>query len=125
MDRDILKYLMNHNIFDSLENKEIEMSKLILKYWNIGSLIEKYKGFDFRKKPDLPKYDIMEEKHRNILWNDYELVFVKKNVEIQKTLFKYEEKIYKRLNLLFGVFNDSLQQQEIILHYLKKFPFNY
>ena len=72
---------------DAVWNKEVSMSRQIIKNgWNIGSLLDYYKDvyFTFRdKKPedyDFPFLgDVMYQKYRNSLWNDYQLVFIKGN----------------------------------------------
>jgi hypothetical protein len=97
MDLPTLKYLIDCEIFsitnyaktfdDAINQKEILMSKKIIENnWNIGSLLPYYNGVDFTfrtKRPD--KYDIhflddiMYPQFRNVLWNEYVLVFIKEN----------------------------------------------
>lgn len=97
MDNITLQYLIDCEIFsltnytstfwDTVNNKEILMSrKLIENNWNISSLLPYYKGVDFtfkNKKPEeyeLPFLnDIMYQEHRNKLWSEYDLVFIKSN----------------------------------------------
>jgi hypothetical protein len=99
MDKQTLQYLINCEIFsmtnyaktfqDAIWNKEVLMSrKIIENKWNIGSLLQRYKNIDFtfnNKKPEEYGieflYDIMYPESRNVLWNDYELVFIKGNRE--------------------------------------------
>lgn len=101
MDKTTLEYLIDCEIFsmtnyaithmDAINKKEILMSrKIIENKWNIGSLYPDYKNVDFtfaEKKPseygiNFFKGDIMFEKHRNKLWNEYELVFLKSTRDI-------------------------------------------
>jgi hypothetical protein len=92
MDRETLEMLIACNIFsvthmastfeDCIDNKEILMSRKIIEHgWNIGSLLPCFKGVDFRAKefniPDLD--DVMFSSYRNLLWNEYDLVFIKGN----------------------------------------------
>ena len=97
MDKHTLQYLINCQIFsmsnyaqtfhDAIWNKEVLMSRKILENkWNIASLMNYYKNVDFTfidKKPE--DYDInftndiMYPEHKNILWNVYEVVFIKGN----------------------------------------------
>lgn len=93
MDASTLQFLIDSQIFSltnysnnflhTIHNKEILMSKLILlKNWNIGCLLKKYKNIDFTniKQFDLSKCtDVMLSKYHNIEWNEYELVFIKGN----------------------------------------------
>jgi hypothetical protein len=96
MDLKTLKYLISCEIFsltnyainfnEAIDKKEILMSrKIIDKDWNIGCLMKYYKGVDFTFKGcsvfDCNYFigDIMCEQYKNILWNKYELVFVKGN----------------------------------------------
>lgn len=80
------------NYFTSFEetiwNKEILMSKIIIQNkGNIACLFDHYRGVDFtfRKKPfqEYPSNffldDVMLKQHENILWNKYQLIFVKGN----------------------------------------------
>jgi hypothetical protein len=97
IDKTTLQYLIDCNIFsmtnyaktfnDAIWQKEVEMSrKIINNGWNIGSLFTYYKDIDFIFKTKKPneytiKYldDIMYPQYRNVLWNEYELVFIKGN----------------------------------------------
>ena len=93
-----LKYLIDCGIFsitnyhenfqECIEQKEILMSRKILEKWNIGSLQPYYKNVDFTFKNKSPEDcnneylfldDIMYQEHRNSIWNEYELVFIKGN----------------------------------------------
>jgi len=97
MDKITLQYLIKCEIFsitnyaktfdDAISQKEILMSrKIIENNWNIGSLMKYYKDVDFTFNNKKPKDynikfldDIMYPKFRNILWNEYGLVFIKGN----------------------------------------------
>ena len=99
MDKTTLQYLMDcrifsiHNYADTFHNciyqKEVLMSrKIIENNWNIGSLQSYFKGVDFTFKNKHPcaynnKYffedDTMSPEFRTVLWNEYELVFIKGN----------------------------------------------
>jgi hypothetical protein len=96
MNKDTLKFLISRDIFsidkysDTFDNaitKEIMMSRKIIENgWNIGSLFNYYKGVDFTfkdKKPeDYNRYfigDVMFQPFYNVLWNKYDLVFIKGN----------------------------------------------
>lgn len=92
-DKEALEYLIRCGIFSiteyettfigAIQNKEIAMSTKILQNgWNIGSLLPYYKGVDFRNPQNHNiqwQTDIMYPQYRNILWNEYELVFIKGN----------------------------------------------
>ena len=97
MDKITLKYLIDCSIFsmtnyaktfkNAINDKEILMSrKIIEKNWNIGSLMKHYKNIDFtfrnKKQNDYNITfldDVMYPKYRNIMWNEYEVVFIKGN----------------------------------------------
>jgi len=97
MDRITLKYLIDCGIFsiksyantfsDAIWHKEVLMSRKIIKNgWNIGSLLTCYKNIDFTFSTKSPKEykikyldDVMFPQYQNVLWNKYELVFVKGN----------------------------------------------
>ena len=97
-DKEGLEYLIENLIFsvtnivitfnDAIQNKEIEMSRLIHKKgWRINSLSSYYNFLynnfvnnnDYNIIADKYNNDIMYEQYRNILWNEYELVFIKGN----------------------------------------------
>jgi|UniRef100_A0A6C0BI24 hypothetical protein len=100
MDKTTLRYLIQCEIFsmtncvntweEAIVNKEILMStKIIQNHWNIGSLLPHYKDVDFTFKNKRPEEyniayldDIMFKHVRNILWNEYQLVFIKGNRNI-------------------------------------------
>ena len=100
MDKTTLKYLIDCSIFsnseyaktqiDAINNQEILMStKIIENNWNIGSLMTYYKNIDFtfrNKKPEDYNIkfldDVMYPEYRNKIWNEYELVFIKGNRNI-------------------------------------------
>lgn len=73
--------------FEAIYNKEVLMSrKIIDNGWNIGSLFQLYNNVDFTFKNKTPEEynipflnDIMYLECRNILWNEYQLVFIKGN----------------------------------------------
>ncbi len=97
MNKETLQYLIRCEIFsktnyiktynDAVFEKEILMSrKIIQNGWNIGSLMKCYKGVDFTFKNKKPEEynitfhgDIMGNQHRDVLWTDTELVFIKGN----------------------------------------------
>lgn len=99
MDKTTLLYLIECEIFtinkfetllwDCVLCKEILMSrKIIENNWNIGSLMKYYENVDFTFKNKQPEEyninfidDTMHEMYRNIIWMDYELVFIKGNRE--------------------------------------------
>ena len=95
MNKETLLYLIQCGIFSIptknvpfntvIIEKEILMSrKIIEKGWNIGSLLSQYLNIDFTTKtPNIQlKGDLMYNKFRNELWNEYELVFIKGNRDI-------------------------------------------
>lgn len=97
MDKNTLNYLIGCGIFsrknyvetfyEAIWQREVLMSrKIIENNWNIGSLLPYYKNVDFtfsNKKPE--EYgmtfldDVMYPHFRNVIWNEYELVFIKGN----------------------------------------------
>jgi hypothetical protein len=97
MNLETLEYLIEEDIFtmksyssslnDAIFFKEIGMSRKILtKGWNIGCLLPMYKNADFtmRTQSENTKYmyhynDVMYKQHMNVLWNPYDLVFIKGN----------------------------------------------
>lgn len=95
MDKHTLQYLINCGIFsitkytqsmeETVYQKEILMSrKIIENNWNIGSLLLCYTNVDFTFKTptrhDVTMLgDIMCSQCRNVLWNEYEIVFIKGN----------------------------------------------
>ena len=92
MNKETLQYLINCKVFsiteycktfhDTIMNKEIGMSlHILINGWNIGSLLDLYKNIDFTKDlSNIKCYDdIMYPKYKDILWNEYELVFIKGN----------------------------------------------
>jgi len=104
MDKKTLEYLieckifstMNHDnsFYNTIWNKEVLMSKKIIeKGWNIGSLLPCYKNVDFTfSNKDHCSYninfldDVMYNRFRGSLWNEYDLVFIKGNRDIQGIL---------------------------------------
>jgi len=103
MDKTTLEYLIKCEIFslinysrtfeDCIWNKEVLMSrKIIDNGWNIGSLLPYYNGVDFtfKTKSHMEYRKMFEfqddfgfEQHRNRLWNEYQLVFVKGNRDLK------------------------------------------
>ena len=90
MAHDTLIYLSSEGIFslteyttDKIETvfvKEIGISKKILdKGWNIGCLLTRYKGEDFRIQKECWLDDLMYPPYENVHWTREELVFVKGN----------------------------------------------
>ena len=95
-DKEALQHLINNSIFSTTNyahtfgdaiGKEVSMSRIILQNnWNIGSLYKDFKDIDFTFRNKSPyeytfQYinDVMYPKYRNVLWNEYDLVFVKGN----------------------------------------------
>jgi hypothetical protein len=92
-----LAYLIQTHIFsithyaetfqNAIDQKEVKMSRLIIENgWNIGCLLPMYYNVDFTFKTKQPKDyqnmfygDIMYPQHRNVLWDEYHLVFIKNN----------------------------------------------
>ena len=116
MDKITLQYLIDCEIFsitnyansyvDAIWNKEVLMSRKIIENgWNIGSCMTYYKYVDFTFKTKQPhEYEkpfldnvMRDSSCRNIIWNEYELVFIKGNKEINISLPNYSEKM--KLNL--------------------------
>jgi hypothetical protein len=94
MDKNTLQYLIQCGIFsmtnyattfdDAIENKEILMSRKVIKNnWNIGSCMKYYKGVDFTFKTEQTVKpfisDIFNMNYYNKIWDEYELVFIKGN----------------------------------------------
>ncbi len=97
-DREALEYLIECEIFsltdyaktleENIWNKQVRMSRKIVENgWNIGCLLPHYKNVDFTAT-NFSYYnmdflnDVMHNEHRNILWNENQLVFVKGNRNI-------------------------------------------
>ena len=97
MDKLTLEYLIQCEIFtnktytqsmnETIFQKEILMSKKIIQNgWNIGSLLPYYHGVDFTFKSKAPHeynirflHDVAFPQYRGILWDEYQLVFIKGN----------------------------------------------
>ena len=97
VDKSTLDFLIKKEIFsltnqsesyiDAVQNKEIYMSRCIIDNgWNIGATCNFYKDVDFRFKDKQPhEYNkqflsgIMDPHYRNVIWNEYQLVFIKGN----------------------------------------------
>ena len=94
MDKHTLQYLIECEIFsmtnyattmyEAIIQKEILMSrKIIENNWNIASLLQRYKNVDFtciEKTPNVAfTNDIMYPNCNSVLWNIYEVVFIKGN----------------------------------------------
>lgn len=97
MKRDTLDYLISVELFsntkypntfiDTIFQKEIGMSRLVIKKgWNIGSLTKYYQGVDFTSEISkwkvYPLDDYMFNEYYGIVWNEYELVFIKGNRDV-------------------------------------------
>ena len=100
MDKNTLKYLIECEIFsitnyattfqDAVYKKEVLMSrKIIDNNWNIGSLMKSYENVDFTFKNKTPEEyninfidDVLHPLYKNIIWTDYELVFIKGNRDL-------------------------------------------
>ena len=96
-DREAVEYLIQCEIFsktkyaidfiDAVLNKEIAMSRMIIKRgWNIGSLMKYYNGVDFTFQYKTPQEygidfldDVMYAEFHNSIWNEYEIAFIKGN----------------------------------------------
>lgn len=102
MDKITLKYLIDCSIFsmsdypktfhNAIYDREVLMSrKIIENNWNIGSLMKYYENVDFTFRHKKPKDynikfldDVMYQKYRFQMWNEYEIVFIKGNrIEIK------------------------------------------
>jgi len=98
MDKQALEYLIKCEIFsttnyantleENIWTKQVRMSRKIIENgWNIGSFLPYYKNVDFTAT-NFSYYkmeflnDIMHNEHRNVLWNEYQLIFVKGNRKI-------------------------------------------
>uniref|UniRef100_A0A6C0DR71 Uncharacterized protein n=1 Tax=viral metagenome TaxID=1070528 RepID=A0A6C0DR71_9ZZZZ len=97
LDRSTLDYLIECGIFSmrdyvktldaAVHSREIAMSRRVIERgWNIGSLLTYYKGVDFTfsdRQPEAYGLVFMDDMVRtscyNLLWNEYDLVFVKGN----------------------------------------------
>lgn len=97
MNKSTLNFLIDRKIFtlnynttnkdECIQQKEILMSRHIIDNgWNIGALCNYYKGVDFTFREKKPheynkKFlsDLMFSKYRNVIWNEYQLVFLKGN----------------------------------------------
>jgi len=96
LDKEALEYLIEKGKFTitnypstarEAQENEIFMSKDITDNgWNIGCLLKCYQGIDFtfknKKKEDYGNAlygDIMFPQYRNILWNEYDIIFIKGN----------------------------------------------
>jgi hypothetical protein len=94
--RDTLDYLIESEIFtmnhyaktvqEAIDIEILLSRKVIEKGWNIGSLVPYYKGIDFTFRNKSPQEygirfhnDLLYSYHYNILWNEYDLVFIKGN----------------------------------------------
>ena len=97
MNKETLLYLIECEIFsitkyeetfeDAVWNREVLMSrKIIDNGWNIGSLMSYYRDVDFTFRTKTPEQynmrflgDVMNIQHRNKVWNELELIFIKGN----------------------------------------------
>lgn len=97
MDKTTLKYLIECEIFsltnvaktfnDAIQQKEILMSrKIINNNWNIGCLLNIYKNINFITNGKInTKYtgDLLNQRCYKLLWDEYQLVFIKGNRNIK------------------------------------------
>jgi hypothetical protein len=96
MDIITLYYLIHRGIFTMTDYvswwgtaviREIYMSRCLIEHgWNIGSLLKVYQGVDFTfRDKTAHDYEIsftddfMYDEYENIIWNKYDLVFIKGN----------------------------------------------
>jgi len=86
MNKETLEYLINCKIFSITEytktfDETIDNKEIIKNNWNIGSLLNVYKDVDFTKSlSNIKLYDdIMYYQYRGVMWNEYDLVFIKGN----------------------------------------------
>jgi len=95
MDKSTLEYLIEYEIFSTKKYakslieavffNEVSMSRrIIANGWNIGSLLNHYRGIDFTFRSPLERSitflgDVMYPQYCNTLWNVRELVFIKGN----------------------------------------------
>jgi hypothetical protein len=86
---------MKYNFIELIIHNEIMMSILILnKGWNIGCLIPYYKNIDFTNINNCNKKllgDLILPVYYNVIWNEYDVVFVKNNKSIRINLNNYLE----------------------------------
>jgi hypothetical protein len=70
------------------------MSQLVLKNnWNIGSLLPYYKDVDFRNPSTIKKQildDLTFQPCYNLLWNEYDVVFIKGNRINLENYFRFK-----------------------------------
>ena len=96
-DREAVEYLIKCKIFDNtvhlanfrdtIEQKEIQMSRKIIENgWNIGCLMKYYKDVDFTFRNKAPEEytkpfigDVMWPESYKKIWSEYEVIFVKGN----------------------------------------------
>jgi len=91
MNKDTVEFLIKKGIFSTTRYisdkmhvillKEVNMSHVVLKEgWNIGCLLNCYKGYDFKDITNKTIYgNIITNDYYNKLWNEYETVFIKTN----------------------------------------------
>jgi len=93
VNRETLNLLIDNNIFsrhnyvktmdEAVWYKEVHMSRIVIANGgNIGCLMKYYRGVDFtfKVKPNVIMLgDVINNQCRNVLWNEYDLVFVKGN----------------------------------------------
>jgi len=95
MSDETLRFLINEGIFstkcvtksyrETIQNKEIQMSQLILaKQWNIGCRLKCYENFDFTKPITVKLLDdVTFDVYCNRIWTPQEVMFVKGNRNLQ------------------------------------------
>ena len=87
--------LITTDIYDTIYNKEVKMSVLILNNgWNIGCLLNYLNKVDFRNDNLLkfPLDDMMHQHYQNILFNEYQLIFIKGNRVNNRPYYLYTNK---------------------------------
>jgi hypothetical protein len=134
VDKETLQYLIDVEIFsnkkytrtlhETVVKKEIGMSRKVLERgWNIGSLMSQYQGVDFTfRTTPISAYrgniwvdEIMQSQYRNIMWNEYQLVFVKGNrlgidsIEELKEQDKNPAKLVNRAMNIISVKNEVMK----------------
>jgi hypothetical protein len=104
MNKETVEFLIDNGIFSNtiyinnydevVLKKEIDMSQLVLKNnWNIGSLMPYYKNVDFRNPSTIKKQildDLTFQPCYNLLWNEYDMVFIKGNRINIENYFKFK-----------------------------------
>jgi hypothetical protein len=115
MDKTTIEYLIDCEIFsmtnyatsfeDAINNKEILMSrKIIDNNWNIGSCMNYYKNVDFTFKTysqnKLFLTDVLNMYYYKHIWDEYELVFIKGNRQLNIPLPNNIKYIFNKIKML-------------------------